>query len=971
MRWFLYIFIHFGIVNSGICQRISQAIDENFDRQYIIQVSRNTDARAALSEENLALKSSIGRYSLKQIMDVPLNLWLVEYAGHNDIVFYSFLKSNNQIEGVVRNKRIKPRIVPDDTFFANQWQYINNGSQGGIEGADMDMDKAWDIATGGLSPSGDTIVVCVIDDGVNGNHEDMKDNMWINHQEIPGNSIDDDGNGYVDDYKGWNIQTNTDDVYSNGGHGTPVAGIVGARGNNKLGVSGVNWNVKIMAVNYGNASEANALSSYAYAYKMRKLYNETSGKKGAYVVVTNASWGINETKADEAPLWCALYDSLGSVGILNCGATANADIDVDVQGDLPTSCNSEYLISVTNLNRADMKLPSAGYGRRSIDIGAYGHQAYTVTRTSYGAFGGTSGATPHVSGIVGLLYAINCTVFDSIAHKSPSTAALIVKDMIFHGSVPLSGLKELTTTGGKLNAFRSAVNLKTMCENCSPPSGIVVQTSEETMSISWAYGTEVTLPVRYRKTTSNNWIVINNYSKGQTISDIDYCEEYEIQVGSFCGLMPDIFSYSKFVKSSGCCESPKINEIFTSDHTISFNWISSQPASFLLQFKSWEQDVWTDTLIRNSDFALVNLNDCTSYSFRIKATCDRYSNNSDFTDVIDISTSCGPCTSNDYCEFKPKDTSDEWIESFTIAGISNISGPSPIGFKDFAGTQSVVLNAGQKYPFEIKPAYGGTPFNDFFKIYIDLNQDGQWSADELLYETLTAVQNEVTDSVYIPESALTGISKMRVIMSYEQFDGACDNEEFEFGEVEDYCVNISSDLCPKIEMIDKIIQEKKSITFIYYADNSAVDSIKIELREFNSNDWLKITSKDTVVFDNLEECTLYQYRVLSYCGALVSLVSDIDTIRTECKNSTIDVKNSIKLAPNPAKDYIDITFGLANLSISELSVTDIAGRYLLINILNVNKDKATLDLSNLKNGIYFIKLKDQNGIGRVFKFIKM
>ena len=90
----------------------------------------------------------------------------------------------------------------------------------------MDMDLAWDITTGGLSPSGDTIVVCVIDDGINQAHEDLKDNIWYNRGEIPLNGIDDDGNGYIDDFRGWNVTENNDSVFVAGVHGTPVCGII-------------------------------------------------------------------------------------------------------------------------------------------------------------------------------------------------------------------------------------------------------------------------------------------------------------------------------------------------------------------------------------------------------------------------------------------------------------------------------------------------------------------------------------------------------------------------------------------------------------------------------------------------------------------------------------------------------------------------------------------------------------------------
>ncbi len=108
--------------------------------------------------------------------------------------------------------------------------------------------------------------------------------------EICGNSIDDDGNGYVDDVRGWNTPNGDDDVYS-GGHGTQCAGMVGATGNNSIGVVGANWHVKLMPVNYGGVGEAEVVEAYTYPLVMRRLYNASNGTEGAFVVATSASWG--------------------------------------------------------------------------------------------------------------------------------------------------------------------------------------------------------------------------------------------------------------------------------------------------------------------------------------------------------------------------------------------------------------------------------------------------------------------------------------------------------------------------------------------------------------------------------------------------------------------------------------------------------------------------------------------------------
>ena len=313
--------------------------------------------------------------------------------------------------------------------------------------------------------NGDVIVAAALDDGIDIDHEDFEDNLWTNEAEIEGNGIDDDDNGYVDDYRGWSIVSNNDNI-SGGGHGTPVAGIIGAKGNNGIGVSGVNWDVKVMVIkNNFNTNEAAVIEAYSYALEARILYNDTDGAEGSFVVSTNASWGVDFGDPADAPLWCALYDTLGENGILSCGATINGNFNVDIVGDLPTACPSEYLITVTNMDITDTKVTSAGFGAETIDLGAHGAGAYnTAANNGYGGFGGTSGATPHVTGAIALLYSSPCQSFADLATSDPAAAARKVRDYIFEGVDPNPSLEGITTTGGRLNLHNAVQGLMDDCD---------------------------------------------------------------------------------------------------------------------------------------------------------------------------------------------------------------------------------------------------------------------------------------------------------------------------------------------------------------------------------------------------------------------------------------------------------------------------------------------------------------------------
>ncbi len=325
--------------------------------------------------------------------------------------------------------------------------------------------EAWNITTGGLTAQGDTIVVAVIDCGVDLTQQDL--NFWKNHLEIPGNGIDDDADGYIDDYDGWNAQTQTGTIGSCN-HGTHVSGIVGAIGNNVAGVTGVNWNVKIMPVQPSSTTESVVVGAYTYVYNMRKLYNQTNGVKGAFVVATNSSFGVNFGQPANYPLWCAMYDSLGSVGILNAGAGPNINVDVDAVGDIPTGCTSNWLIAVTNTDSFDALYANAGYGDTSIDLGAPGVAILsTYPGNTYSYSTGTSMASPHVAGAVALMWAAACTQLVDEYRLDPAGTALVMKQLLLESVDTLPSLTGITVSDGRLNLYKSLLSVQNYCQNIS------------------------------------------------------------------------------------------------------------------------------------------------------------------------------------------------------------------------------------------------------------------------------------------------------------------------------------------------------------------------------------------------------------------------------------------------------------------------------------------------------------------------
>jgi hypothetical protein len=433
-----------GIFFLMICKNVTgQNLSSDFTKgEILVQLNSGINANQLTQ-----VFTHIGLTQKQKVSDI-LNIWLFLY---NTEVIQSeaclnLIKQNNFVLTAQFNHFVYLNAIPNDPEYTNQ--YGMNKIQ---------ASSAWDFTTGGSTVQNDHIVVAILDSGFDINHQDI--DFWKNNMEVPENGIDDDGNGYIDDYDGWNANGNNGTITSDN-HGTHIAGIVGAKGNNEIGVAGVNWNVKIMPIQAFGGNEAAVVAGYSYVLKMRQLYNQTNGASGAFIVVTNVSFSTHVGDPESYPLWCGIYDALGSEGILNVNAPWNIGDELGNDfTDVPGMCSSQYLIVVSNTDQNDELNGQAPWSKTYVDLVAPGTNIYsTLPGNLYGNLTGTSMAAPHVTGAIALMYAAACDQLITNYKTNPSSVALSMRQLLLNWTDPIYQL--LPDIGyGRLNVYRSIVKM--------------------------------------------------------------------------------------------------------------------------------------------------------------------------------------------------------------------------------------------------------------------------------------------------------------------------------------------------------------------------------------------------------------------------------------------------------------------------------------------------------------------------------
>ncbi|MBN1465789.1 S8 family serine peptidase [candidate division KSB1 bacterium] len=453
MRKALY-FIGLTVLALAISAAIQQPKAPEFvEGELIVKFSAEIAAQdvntamTRIGTETVERLSFVDAYHLKITSDKSVKKAVEEFSALPNVVYAE------------PNYIYSTAVIPNDPKFGDLWAMQNTGQTGGLAGADISATTAWDLATGSHA-----VIVGVIDTGIDYTHDDLAANIYTNPGEdawsnpndpSTGDRVDNDGNGKVDDWKGWNFINNSNDAYDDNMHGTHCAGSIGAIGDNGVGVVGVNWTVKLMPLKFldgsGSGTSTDAIKAIEYATAM-----------GVHIMSNSWGGGGFSQAMEEA------IQKASDEGILFVAAAGNDGTDNDAIPHYPSNYEVANVVAVAASDHGDNRAlwgssggddgcgfvcsnavaatPGSNYGKTTVDIAAPGKNILsTVPGNSYASLSGTSMAAPHIAGAAALLLSVN-----------PGLTVDGLKTALFTTVDPLDDFTNKIVTGGRLN-LRAAV----------------------------------------------------------------------------------------------------------------------------------------------------------------------------------------------------------------------------------------------------------------------------------------------------------------------------------------------------------------------------------------------------------------------------------------------------------------------------------------------------------------------------------
>jgi hypothetical protein len=402
--------------------------DTNPDRTYIVGMSPFAKPSSRYEKaQKISTLSADPNLKIENLNDHIMEVEFNEGARVQESL--DRMINSSEVAFIEPNYKVYAIGMPNDTQIAKQWAH-----------AKVQSEQAWNLTTGS-----NDIIVAVIDTGTDITHPDLKDNIWTNPNETL-NGRDDDGNGLVDDIHGWDFQNNDNDPADDVDHGTHVAGTIGAVCNNGMGICGQSQKLKMLPLKFlgqngGDVSHAIKAIEYAISKKVKVMSNSWGGGQGSQALVQAI------TKAEQA-------------GIMFIAAAGNESRNADQQPSYPAAYTNNNIISVAATDSNDGLANFSNYGARSVDLGAPGVAIWsTQPGNRYQEMQGTSMATPLVSGVVALMYAMK-----------PTASVCEIRKALLSSVDAVNSLQGKVASNGRINAFKAVDAIKSVACSGNEPA---------------------------------------------------------------------------------------------------------------------------------------------------------------------------------------------------------------------------------------------------------------------------------------------------------------------------------------------------------------------------------------------------------------------------------------------------------------------------------------------------------------------
>jgi len=478
--------------------------------------------------------------------------------------------------------------------------------------------------------------------------------------------------------------------------------------------------------------------------------------------------------------------------------------------------------------------------------------------------------------------------------------------------------------------------------------------------------------LEWREVGAPTWNIVPNATTPYNLSNLTACTDYEFQLQGECANDTSDYSLILPFKTDGCCEPPlTLSATNATDTTASLIWGSVLAAnSYNLRWRAISAATWTSITGAASPYAISMLSPCTTYEFEVQTACMN-GTITVWSSTINFSTTCGPCTANNYCPSNASDSSYEWIEEVDINGISNISGDNG-GYFGFFET-----------PFDLKqndttnliltPGFSGSTYDEVWMIYIDYDQNGVFDNSELAFNS-TVSSTPINGFLIVPPTALLGYTRMRIQMHWDTpLTSACE-VDFDYGEVEDYCVNITPGCEPAFGLAANTSGAPGTAELSWNLNPSALN-YNLQYRPVGTNFWINLPAvgPPPYTLNNLPNCVDQEFQVQSICQNDTSPYSASEVFSSCISSNDLPLGISNFYAPNPFDREITIFMNADQLTDLQFDLVSISGQVLeseLVSITTKGEQQFTMQTKqDYPRGIYFLSLKSDHGV-QVIKLLK-